>query len=225
MKILIVEDDKKIANFVKRGLEAENFEADTAKDGEEGMRMALDGSYGLLILDVMLPKRDGLSILRELRARKVTVPVLTLTAKNSVEDIVAGLEIGSDDYLTKPFAFAELLARVRTLLRRAETERGAEIHFADLRLDPVAHKVWLKDKEMDLTAREYELLKFFMCNPNQALTRTIIAENVWTDQVFDSFTNIIDVYINYLRKKLERDGGKRLIHTVRGIGYMLKEEK
>jgi heavy metal response regulator len=223
MKILVIEDEKKVANFIKRGLEEEKFEVDTANDGESGLQMAVEGSYSLLILDVILPKRDGMSVVKELRSRKVMVPVLMLTAKDSLDDIVAGLNSGSDDYLTKPFAFAELLARVRALLRRTELDRGAEIRFADLRLDPVTHKVWRKEKEIDLTAKEYALLEFFMRNPNQVLTRTTIAENVW-DYVFDSFTNIIDVYVNYLRKKVDRDADKKLIHTVRGLGYILKEE-
>jgi heavy metal response regulator len=223
MKILVIEDEKKVANFIKRGLEEEKYEVDTANDGESGLQMAVEGSYSLLILDVMLPKRDGMSVVKELRARKIMVPVLMLTAKDSLDDIVAGLNSGSDDYLTKPFAFAELLARVGALLRRTEQERGAEIRFADLRLDPVTHKVWRKEKEIDLTAKEYSLLEFFMRNPNQVLTRTTIAENVW-DYVFDSFTNIIDVYVNYLRKKVDRDSDKKLIHTVRGLGYILKEE-
>ena len=192
-------------------------------DGESGMQMAVENAYSLIILDVMLPKRDGMSVVKELRARKIMVPVLMLTAKDSLDDIVTGLNAGSDDYLTKPFAFAELLARLRALLRRTELERGAEIRFADLRLDPVTHKVWRKDKEIDLTAKEYALLEFFIRNPNQVLTRTTIAENVW-DYVFDSFTNIIDVYVNYLRKKVDRDADKKLIHTVRGLGYILKEE-
>jgi heavy metal response regulator len=223
MKILVIEDEKKVANFIKRGLEEEKYEVDTANDGESGLQMAVEGSYSLVILDVMLPKRDGMSVVKELRARKVMLPVLMLTAKDSLDDIVAGLNSGSDDYLTKPFAFAELLARVRALLRRTELDRGAEIRFADLRLDPVTHKVWRKEKEIDLTAKEYSLLEFFMRNPNQVLTRTTIAENVW-DYVFDSFTNIIDVYVNYLRKKVDRDADKKLIHTVRGLGYILKEE-
>ncbi|MDD3294865.1 MAG: response regulator transcription factor [Geobacteraceae bacterium] len=223
MKILVVEDEKKVASFIKRGLEEEKYEVDISYDGEEGLQKALDGSYSLVILDVMLPKKDGLSVVKELRARKLLTPVLMLTAKDTVEDIVAGLNSGSDDYLTKPFAFAELLARARALLRRSEQERGAEIRFADLRLDPVTHKVWRKDKEIDLTAKEYSLLEFFMRNPNQVLTRTTIAENVW-DYIFDSFTNIIDVYVNYLRKKIDRDADKKLIHTVRGVGYILKEE-
>jgi heavy metal response regulator len=222
MKILVVEDEKKVASFIKRGLEEEKFEVEVAYDGEDGFQKVLDGSYGLVILDVMLPKKDGLSVVKDLRTRKILTPVLMLTAKDTVDDIVAGLNSGSDDYLTKPFAFAELLARVRALLRRSEQERGAEIRFADLRLDPVTHKVWRKDKEIDLTAKEYSLLEFFMRNPNQVLTRTTIAENVW-DYIFDSFTNIIDVYVNYLRKKIDRDADKKLIHTVRGVGYILKE--
>jgi DNA-binding response OmpR family regulator len=186
--------------------------------------MALEKGYDLIILDVMLPKKDGLSVVRELRERMSATPVLMLTAKDSVEDIVAGLDSGSDDYLTKPFAFAELLARVRALVRRSEHDRGAEIRFADLRLDPVTHKVWRRDKEIDLTAKEYSLLEYFMRNPNQVLTRTMIAEHVW-DYTFDSFTNIIDVYVNYLRKKIDREADKKLIHTVRGVGYILKEEE
>ncbi len=223
MKILVVEDEKKVASFIKRGLEEEKFEVDVAYDGEEGCQKILDGSYSLIVLDVMLPKKDGFAVVKEMRMKKLQTPVLMLTAKDTVEDIVAGLNSGSDDYLTKPFAFAELLARVRALLRRSEQERGAEIRFADLRLDPVTHKVWRKDKEIDLTAKEYSLLEFFMRNPNQVLTRTTIAENVW-DYIFDSFTNIIDVYVNYLRKKIDRDADKKLIHTVRGVGYILKEE-
>jgi len=223
MKILVVEDEKKVASFIKRGLEEEKYEVDVAYDGEEGCQKILDGTYSLVILDVMLPKKDGLAVVKEMRMKKLLTPVLMLTAKDTVEDIVAGLNSGSDDYLTKPFAFAELLARVRALLRRSEQERGAEIRFADLRLDPVTHKVWRKDKEIDLTAKEYSLLEFFMRNPNQVLTRTTIAENVW-DYIFDSFTNIIDVYVNYLRKKIDRESDKKLIHTVRGVGYILKEE-
>jgi DNA-binding response OmpR family regulator len=195
----------------------------TVHDGEEGLNTATEKSFDLIILDVMLPKMDGVTIMTELRTRKVLTPVLMLTAKDTVEDIVAGLASGSDDYLTKPFAFAELLARVRALLRRSELDRGAEIHFADLRLDPVTHKVWRAEKEIDLTAKEYALLEYLVRNPNQVLTRTMIAEHVW-DYTFDSFTNIIDVYVNYLRKKIDRDAEKKLIHTVRGVGYILKEE-
>ena len=223
MRILVVEDEKKVSSFIKRGLEEEKYEVDTAADGEEGLKMALDRVYDLIVLDVMLPKKDGLAVIRELRSKNTSTPVLMLTAKDSVEDIVAGLDSGSDDYLTKPFAFAELVARVRSLLRRSEMDRGAELRFSDLRIDPVSHKVWRGDKEIDLTAKEYALLEYFMRNPNQVLTRTMIAEHVW-DYTFDSFTNIIDVYVNYLRKKVDRDADKKLIHTVRGVGYILKEE-
>ena len=224
MKILVVEDEKKVASFIKRGLEEEKYEVVTIHDGEEGLNTASEKSFDLIILDVMLPKMDGVSIMKELRTRKVLTPVLMLTAKNEVEDIVAGLDSGSDDYLTKPFAFAELLARVRALLRRSELDRGAEIRFSDLRLDPVTHKVWRAEKVIDLTAKEYALLEYLVRNPNQVLTRNMIAEHVW-DYTFDSFTNIIDVYVNYLRKKIDRDAEKKLIHTVRGVGYILREEE
>ena len=223
MRILVVEDEKKVASFIQRGLEGEGFTVDVANDGESGVELGAANNYDLILMDVMLPKMDGLEAIKALRSKEVSTPVLCLTAKDTVEDIVAGLDSGSDDYLTKPFAFAELLARVRALVRRGSQERGAEITYADLRLDPVAHKVWRGDKEIDLTAKEYALLEFFMRNPETTLTRTMIAEHVW-DYTFDSFTNIIDVYVNYLRKKVDRDYSKKLIHTVRGIGYVLKED-
>ena len=223
MKILVVEDEKKVASFIQRGLEEESFSVDIATNGEEGLTMAEANHYDLILMDVMLPKKDGLTVIKELRNKEITAPVLCLTAKDSVEDIVAGLDSGSDDYLTKPFAFAELLARVKALVRRGAKDRGAEIYFADLRLDPVTHKVWRSDKSIDLTAKEYGLLEYFMRNPNQVLTRAMIAEHVW-DYTFDSFTNIIDVYVNYLRKKVDKDHAKKLIHTIRGVGYVLKED-
>jgi heavy metal response regulator len=222
MRILVVEDEKKVASFIQRGMEGEGFEVDVAADGESGVEMGAHGSYDLILMDIMLPKMDGLEAIKALREKGVDAPVLCLTARDTVEDIVAGLDSGSDDYLTKPFAFAELLARVRALVRRGSQERGAEITYADLRLDPVAHKVWRSDKEIELTAKEYALLEYFMRNPETTLTRTMIAEHVW-DYTFDSFTNIIDVYVNYLRKKIDRDFPGKLIHTVRGIGYVLKE--
>ena len=224
MRILVVEDEKKVASFIQRGLEGEGFQVDVAGDGEEGVAMARSNPYDLILMDVMLPKMDGLTAIRELRAAQLKVPVLCLTAKDTVEDIVSGLDSGSDDYLTKPFAFAELLARVRALVRRGTQERGADITYADLRLDPVAHKVWRGGKEIELTAKEYALLEYFIRNPEKTLTRNMIAEHVW-DYTFDSFTNIIDVYVNYLRKKIDRAAPKKLIHTVRGVGYILKEEE
>ena len=222
MKILVVEDEKKIAGFIKRGLEEDNYSVTVAHDGNEGLKQALTGEFSLAILDVMLPKKDGLAVVKELRESDVQLPVLLLTARGTTEEIVSGLEAGSDDYLTKPFAFAELLARIRALLRRSEQDRGAEIFFADLKLDPVTHKVWRSGNEIDLTAKEYGLLEYLVRNPNTVLSRNMIADHVW-DYAFDSFTNIIDVYVNYLRKKVDKDYPTKLIHTVRGQGYILRE--
>jgi two-component system, OmpR family, copper resistance phosphate regulon response regulator CusR len=222
MKILVVEDEKKVAGFIKRGLEEDDYQVTIVHDGVEGLKQALSCEYSLLILDVMIPKKDGLAVIKDMREAGNQVPVLMLTARGTTEDIVTGLEAGSDDYLTKPFAFAELLARVRALLRRSEQDRGAEIFFADLRLDPVSHKVWRSGNEIDLTAKEYGLLEYLVRNPNTVLSRAMIAEHVW-DYAFDSFTNIIDVYVNYLRKKVDKDYSTKLIHTVRGQGYILRE--
>lgn len=222
MKILVVEDEKKVASFIKRGLEDDNYKVSVAYDGLDGFKQAREGDYNLVIMDMMLPKKDGMTVVKELREAGNRVPVLMLTARDNMEDIVSGLDAGSDDYLTKPFAFAELLARVRALLRRGEQDRGAEIRFSDLRLDPVSHKVWRGSKEIDLTSKEYGLLEYLMRNPNTVLSRAMIAEHVW-DYAFDSFTNIIDVYVNYLRKKIDKDYPTKLIHTVRGQGYILRE--
>jgi DNA-binding response OmpR family regulator len=224
MKILLVESDKKIAKFITRGLENEGFEVEIVHDGEEGFQRAVEGMYALIIFDVMMPKKDGISLVRELRAKKHLIPIMILSAKDSVENIVAGLDAGADDYIKKPFAFAELLARVQALQRRSEQERGAKLYFADLCLDPVTHKVWRSEKEIELTAREYDLLEYMMRNPNTNLTRNMIADTVWEGQ-FDKFTNIIDVYVNYLRKKLDREADKKLIHTVRGVGYTFAIKK
>ena len=223
MRILVVEDEKKVASFIERGLVEEGFEVDVAYDGEEGVEKGLSGIYDLILMDVMLPKKDGIAAIKDLRAQQVQTPVLCLTARDAVDDKVTGLNTGADDYLAKPFAFAELVARCQALIRRGSQNRGAEIYFADLRLDPVSHKVWRSDQEIELTTKEYALMEYFMRNPNKVLTRSMIAENVW-DYNFDSFTNIIDVYVNYLRNKIDRNFDKKLIHTVRGAGYMLKED-
>ncbi len=222
MHILVVEDEQKVAGFIQRGLEEEGYKVELAFDGEAGVEKGKAGNFDLILMDIMLPKKDGITVIRELREMDIKTPVLCLTARDSVDDKVAGLDIGADDYLAKPFAFAELVARCRALIRRGTSDRGAEIHFADLRLDPVTHKVWRSGKEIELTSKEYALMEYFMRNPNKVLTRTMIAENVW-DYSFDSFTNIIDVYVNYLRNKVDRDYDKKLIHTVRGSGYVLKE--
>lgn len=222
MKILIVEDEKKVASFIKRGLEDDSYQVTLSYDGVDGLRKASNGDFDLIILDCMLPKKDGLSVLGELRATGNQIPVLVLTAKAETADIVSGLDAGADDYLAKPFAFAELQARVRALIRRGEQDRGAEIRFADLRLDPVNHKVWRGKTEIVLTAKEYNLLAYMVRNAGNVLSRANIADNCW-EYPFETFTNIIDVYINYLRKKVDGDFPNKLIHTVRGKGYILKE--
>jgi heavy metal response regulator len=222
MRVLIVEDEKKVAGFIKKGLEEETFAVDVAHDGEEGFHMGEQNQYDLIILDLMLPVMDGIEVLSELRKQKVTTPILLLTAKDAVEDKVLGLNKGADDYLTKPFAFSELLARVRVLLRRGKTETKTVLQVGNLSLDLVSHKVKREDEEIELTGKEYSLLEYFMRNTGKVLTRTMIAEHVW-DYNFDTFTNVIDVYVNHLRKKIDKNYSKKLLHTLRGVGYIMKE--
>jgi DNA-binding response OmpR family regulator len=221
VRILLVEDETKVASFIQKGLEEEQYQVDVAHDGKEGLDRALASEHALIILDLLLPKRDGMSILREVRERRINTPVLILTAKVSVEDRVAGLNSGCDDYLPKPFAFAELLARSRALLRRKASDRGVTLVAGDLVLDPVSHQVTRAGKNVDLTSREYALLQYFMQHPNQVLTRTMIVEQVWGYD-FDNFSNVVDVYVNYLRNKIDRNVEPKLLHTLRGIGYVLK---
>jgi len=223
MRILVIEDEKKVATFIKKGLVEEHYAVDTAFDGEEGLYLAEVNEYDLIVLDLMIPKIDGFGVLKKIRERKDNVPILVLTAKDSVEDTVKGLDAGCDDYLTKPFAFAELLARIRALLRRDKKEKESVLRIADLTLSIVTHKVMRQGKEIELTSKEYALLEYFMRNPEKVLTRTMISEHVW-DYHFDSNTNVIDVYVNYLRKKIDKDFDPKLIHTIRGIGYMMKRE-
>ena len=221
MHILLVEDEKKGASFIQRGLEAEHYTVEVAHDGEAGLLRVFDGDYDLLILDIMLPKRDGLSVLHEVRRQKLSIPVLLLTARDTVADKVTGLDHGADDYLTKPFAFEELLARVRALLRRGAPMPAPVLILADLRLDLVTRQVTRADKRIELTAKEFALLEFFLRHPGRVLSRTLIAQHVWGVD-FDTFTNVIDVYVNYLRKKIDTDCEPKLLHTVRGAGYVLK---
>jgi heavy metal response regulator len=223
MRILVVEDEKKVASFIKRGLEEEGYAVDVAADGEEGLAMALECVHDLIILDIRLPKMDGLRVLKELRQEKVMTPVLLLTVRATIEDKVLGLDAGADDYLTKPFAFQELVARVRALLRRRAGADPAILQVADLTLDPARRTVSRGGERIELTAREFALLDYFMRNPGRVLTRAMIAEHVW-DYTFDTTTNIIDVYINYLRKKIDTGREAKLLHTVRGVGYVLKAE-
>ena len=222
MHILVIEDEAKVASFIRRGLEAEHYSVDIALDGEAGLIQAFDQDYDLIILDVMLPKRDGLSVLQELRRHKLRVPVLMLTARDTVAAKVEGLDHGADDYLTKPFAFEELLARIRALLRRGSQTQAAVLTLADLRLDPVSREITRAGKRIELTAKEFALLEFFLHQPGRVLSRVVIAQHVWGVD-FDTFTNVIDVYVNYVRKKIDADFSPKLIHTVRGVGYVLKE--
>jgi len=222
MRILVVEDDKKVAGFIKKGLEEETYAIDVAYDGENGLHLGLEGQYDLIVLDIMLPKIDGLEILSQLRDQGRDIPILLLTAKDAVDDRVAGLNKGADDYLTKPFAFSELLARVRVLLRRGKAEVKTTLQISDLTLDLVSHNVNRGGDEIELTGKEYSLLEYFMRNQEKVLTRTMIAEHVW-DYNFDTFTNVIDVYINHLRKKIDKGRESKLLHTLRGVGYIMKK--
>jgi len=221
MRILVVEDEKKIADFIRRGLKEESYAVDTAYDGEEGLFLAKTNDYDLILLDLMLPKLDGLTLCRKLKEAKVKARVIMLTAKETVKDKVLGLDSGADDYLTKPFAFEELLARIRAIMRKDGSRTPTRLKVADLELDLLTHKVTRGSKEIGLTAKEYSLLEYLMRNEGTIVTRTMISEHVW-DIDFDTFTNVIDVYINYLRNKIDSGFKKKLIHTVRGRGYMLK---
>jgi DNA-binding response OmpR family regulator len=217
-----VEDEIRIADFIKRGLREEQYIVDLALTGEKALFLAETNLYDLILLDVMLPDGDGRSICRQLREKKIRVPVLMLTARGSTEEKVSGLDAGADDYLTKPFAFEELLARIRALLRRDAPVKTTSLVVADLELDQLTHKVKRSGKEITLSAKEYALLEYLMTHAQEVVTRTMISEHVWGDD-FDSFTNIIDVYTNFLRKKIDKGFKKQLIHTVRGVGYILKE--
>jgi heavy metal response regulator len=223
MRILVVEDEKKVAGFIKQGLEEEGHAIDVASDGQEGLLMALDGVHDLIILDINLPKLDGLGVLREFRRRQGKTPVLLLTVRAAIEDKVLGLDTGADDYLTKPFSFQELLARIRALLRRRAEAAPPRLQVADLSLDPARRLVSRGTERIDLSSKEFALLDYFMRNPGRVLTRTMIAEHVW-DYDFDPMSNIIDVYVNYLRKKIDTGREPKLIHTVRGVGYVLQVE-
>jgi heavy metal response regulator len=222
MRILVVEDEERIASFVARGLREAHYVVDVASDGEKGLYLAEINEYDLLILDIRLPGCDGISICRQLRSKKIEVPILMLSAKSSADDKVRGLNCGADDYLAKPFAFKELLARVQALLRRNKPSQGGVLRVGDLELNQLTHKVTRKDKEIELTSKEYTLLEYFMLNPGTVISRTMISDHVWHED-FDSFTNVIDVFVNYLRAKIDKGFAKPLIHTIRGSGYCLKE--
>lgn len=223
MRLLIIEDEPKVARFIERGLREEHFAVDTAFDGEEGLDLALVHDYDLVILDVMLPKKDGFEVLESLRAAKRPCKVLMLTARDAIKDRVRGLNSGADDYLVKPFAFEELLARVRVLLRRGATTETEPLtlRFADLVLDLRGRKVTRAGQPVTLSAREFSMLEYLMRHQGEVISRTRLSEHVW-DQHFDSMTNVIDVTLYHLREKVDRGFASPLIHTVRGVGYVLK---
>ena len=221
MRVLIVEDEFKIAAFIKRGLKEEGYQADVAHDGHAGHFLATSNDYDLIVLDLMLPYIDGLSLCRKLREEKISVPIIMLTAKDTLKDKVLGLDSGANDYLIKPFAFEELLARIRACLRAKENQAADKLTVSDLALDLLSHKVSRAGKEIILTNKEYSLLEYLMRNQGKIVTRTMISEHVW-DVNFDTFTNVIDVYINYLRNKIDAGPKKKLLHTIRGRGYILK---
>lgn len=222
MKILLVEDEKKVASFIKKGLEEEYYTVDVVYDGKEGLKRALGEEYDLMIMDVMLPFRDGFTLVKEIRSEKIDTPILMLTAKDSVEHKVAGLDSGADDYLTKPFAFEELLARIRALLRRKDGSKSVNLTAADLVLDTQSHKVTRAGVEITLTPKEYSILEYLLRHKNHVVSRTLLSEHVY-DYHFDSDTNVIDVYMNKLRNKIDRQFDNPLLHTIRGVGYILKE--
>ncbi len=223
MRILIVEDEEKLARYLKKGLEESSYVVDLALNGTDGLHLATHEAYDLMILDIMLPEHDGVTILKHVRSAGIITPVIFLTAKDSTEDKVAGLNIGADDYIVKPFSFHELLARVRACLRRGSHKTSSELKVADLTLDPIVRKVFREGKKIEVSPIEFSLLEYLMHNAGQVVTRTMISEHVW-DSNFESFSNVVDVHIAKLRNKIDKDFGVKLIHTRRGAGYVLEEQ-
>src|SRR5438874_8112137 len=222
MRILLIEDEKKTAAYLAKGLGEAGFQVTTAADGEAGMDVALAKTFDLFIIDIMLPKRDGWSIVATLKRKEIRTPILLLTAGDDVADRVKGLELGADDYLVKPFAFSELLARVRSVLRRGPKQAGETVKIGDLEIEPRRRRVSRGDKKIDLTAKEYALLDYLVRNAGEVLSRTLIAEHVW-DMNFDSDTNVVDVAMRRLRAKVDDPFDVKLIRTIRGVGYLLEE--
>jgi two-component system copper resistance phosphate regulon response regulator CusR len=223
MRILLVEDEEKVSRFIVRGLTAESFAVDTAPDGRSGLELATTYNYDLIILDLMLPGLNGTEVLRRIRRADHRVPILMLTARDAVADKVEHLEAGADDYLTKPFAFAELMARIKALLRRGSVDRPSVLRVADLEVDRLSQQVRRASRRIELTAKEYALLEYLIANAGRVLSRTMIIDHVW-DQSFDGATNIVDVYVRHLRNKVDDGHEAKLIRTVRGVGYKISDE-
>ncbi|PYS28917.1 MAG: DNA-binding response regulator [Acidobacteria bacterium] len=221
MRVLVVEDERKVASFIKKGLQQEGYATDVVHDGDEAVHTAISFGYDLVVLDLMLPGRSGLDVLREIRQQRPRLPVLVLTAKGALEDRITGLDAGADDYLAKPFAFAELSARIRALLRRG-SQQNTRLRLADLEMDTAAHQVRRAGHSIDLKQKEYALLEFLLRHANRPVTRTMIVEHVW-DIHFDNVSNVVDVHINSLRNKIDKGFAPLLIQTVRGVGYMLTD--
>ena len=224
MRILLVEDDEKLAGFLKKGFEEEQYAVDVYHDGDSGLYWAKEYNYDLIILDVMLPGKDGMMVCREIRKAGMITPIMMLTARDSTEDKIKGLDIGADDYVPKPFSFEELLARVRALLRRTQQYKTETLRVADLELDPVSHKVSRADQEIGLTGKEYALLEYLMRNVGRIVTETNIINHIW-DMQADPMTNVVSVYIYHLRNKIDKHFEKKLIHTVRSLGYVMKDNE
>jgi len=224
MRVLLVEDEKKVASFIKKGLEEHGYAVDLASDGKIGLAMALDQLHDLVILDINLPEIDGLSVLRQIRDKQMVTPVLLLTIRATIEDKVIGLDTGADDYLSKPFSFEELLARVRALLRRRSDSKTPLLKVADLSLDPATRQVFRGGNRIELTSKEFAILEYFMRNAGRVLTRSMIINHAW-DYDYEAETNMVDVYINYLRKKMDAAYQPKLLHTIRGTGYVMREEE
>ena len=222
MRILLVEDEVKLSSFIKRGLVAERYAVDVSKDGRSGLELAQTYQYDLIILDLMLPSMDGSEVLRRIRKENSSVPVLILSARDALQDKVSNMESGADDYLTKPFAFAELLVRIKALMRRGPVNRASTIRISDLELDRLSQQVKRAGHRIELTSKEYSLLEYLMSNAGRVLSRNMIIEHVW-DQSFDGITNIVDVYIRHLRNKVDTGHEPKLLKTVRGVGYTIRE--
>jgi len=222
MKILLVEDESKVANFISRGLQEEGYAVDAVEDGKKGLELVTSKEYDIVLLDLMIPEIDGLEVLKRMRRAEIETPVLIITAKSSKEDVIKGLDTGSDDYLTKPFSFEELLARIRALLRRSRKPVPLTLQYRDITLDPYSRKLHLGENEVELTEKEFLIMEYMIKNSEKPLTRKEIAECAWQNQ--DDSSNIVDVYVNFLRKKIEQLTEKKIIHTLRGVGYILKED-